>query len=638
MKKTPEQQVFEKIPVVVAEDVESAVRALAKEIATAISQRAAEGKGFVLGLATGSTPVPLYRELIRLHREEGLSFRNVTSFNLDEYYPIGHEHPESYHRFMNEQLFDHIDLPREQINVPSGEASRDEVFESCQDYERRIEDAGGIDIQILGIGRTGHIGFNEPGSGPRSRTRLVTLDRITKLDAARDFHGEHNVPRYAVTMGVGTILDARKVVLLAWGRSKAQVVKEAVEGEQRDSLPASFLQVHSEVSFVVDEAAASELTRKRQPWLVGFPEWDTFLSRKAVLELSLQLDKPLLKLVDKDYQENGLSELVTEQGPAYGLNIRIFNELQHTITGWPGGKPNADDTYRPERAEPAQKRVLVLSAEPQDDVMAMGATLSRLAQHGHEITVAYLTSGNLAVPDEEARWAAELMLEASQDGKDNEAAKAVLAEIDAKGAFDQDSESLRRFKSYIRRNEARASLQLCGVSGSCIRFMDLPFYEGGRYRRFFVGDRDVEALRELLETVKPHQVYVSGIDADPSSVSAKTFEVFEAAMRSCAEEAWVTDCYVWLYRSDAQEWDVEVVDMSVPCSPDELKVKAQAIYQHRSQRSQMPVLEGAQQEVWEEAIGRNRNTAVCFDRLGMAEYEAIECFRRYDATKVGKAK
>lgn len=605
-----------------------AVVELASEIGRAIQKRSDEGRTFVLGLATGSTPVPLYKELIRLYREEGLSFKNVVSFNLDEYFPISAQHPESYHRFMREQLFDHIDMPEAQIHIPRGDLSRDEVFEACQKYEEAIAKLGGIDIQILGIGRTGHIGFNEPGSGPNSRTRLVTLDRLTRSDAARDFQGEHNVPRHAVTMGVGTILDARKVFLLAWGRSKSEVVRAAIEEPPAESLPASFLQSHPAVSFVLDTAAAAELTRNKYPWLVGFPEWTPALVRKSVTHLSHSLGKPLLKLVDKDYQENGLSELVTEMGPVYGLNIRVFNEVQHTITGWPGGKPDADDTYRPERAQPARKRVLVLSPEPQDDVLVMGGTLSRLVAHGHEVIVAYLTSGSLGVPDEEARWAADLIKEASR-GEEAGLASEVLGELNAKRDFDEDSTKLRKFKSYIRRNEARASLQICGLEASCIRFLDLPFYEEGRYRRFSIDERDVKVLSDLLEDTQPHQIYVTGEAADPSSVQAKAFSVFEQSLRQNILSKWVEDCYVWLYRSDGREWEPHQVEMAVPCSPDELKRKAQAIYQHRSQRSQVPLMEGDHNEVWEQAIERNRQTADYIDKLGLAEYEAIECFVRW---------
>ncbi|MBC2607503.1 glucosamine-6-phosphate deaminase [Pelagicoccus albus] len=618
----------ERVPVVIRDQAQEIIASIAEEIGQAVKQSETADKPLVLGLATGSTPVPLYRELIRRHREEGLSFKNVVTFNLDEYYPLSPDHPESYHRFMRDQLFDHIDIPKDQINIPSGTAKREEVHEACRAYEEKIASYGGLDIQILGIGRTGHIGFNEPGSGPRSKTRLVTLDRLTKVDAARDFHGEHNVPRYAVTMGVGTIMAAKRVILMAWGRSKATVLRDAIEAEPVESLPASFLQAHDNVCFFLDQAAASELTRFRQPWLVGFPEWDNKLARQAVTELSLKIGKPLLKLLDKDYQENGLSELITEQGPAYDLNIRVFNEVQHTITGWPGGKPNADDTHRPERAVPAKKRVLVLSPEPQDDVLAMGGTLSRLAQGGHEITVAYLTSGSLGVPDEEARWAAELMIEA-EEGIGSKLAKQVLAELKTKGESDNDSVQLRQFKGYIRRNEARSSLQACGVPSKCVTFLDLPFYEEGRYRRFKAGDTDRDLLLKLLNEVQPHQIFVTGEAGDPSSVQGISFSVFSEAYNQARQNVWVSDCYVWLYRSDGREWESHQIEMAVPCSPDELRTKAQAIYLHRSQRSQVPILDEEKTEVWELALERNRTTANNYDKLGLAEYEAIECFVRW---------
>ncbi|MFP4540755.1 MAG: glucosamine-6-phosphate deaminase [Opitutales bacterium] len=628
MPATTAQERFERLPTAVFADSLEAVRTVADEIEGLLRARAAEGRTAVLGLATGATPVPLYRELIRRHREEGLRFRSVVTFNLDEYYPLERRHPESYHRFMREQLFDHLDVPESQIHLPPGDLPRDEIHDACAAYEAAIEEAGGIDLQILGIGRTGHIGFNEPGSGPGSRTRLVTLDRLTRSDAARDFQGEANVPRYAVTMGVGTILSARRVLLLAWGRAKADVLRQAIEEPPRENMPASFLQHHANVSVVLDAAAASELTRHRCPWLVGFPEWTPALTRRAVTDLSLKLGKALLKLVDKDYQENGLAELVTGHGPAYALNIRLFNEVQHTITGWPGGKPETDDTHRPERAAPARKRVLVLSPEPHDDILAMGATLHRLIRHGHEVTVAHLTSGSLGVPDEEAHWAARLMQEAGA-APTGSLAEQVLGELGQKGAFDHDSADLRRFKGFIRRSEARAALGRCGVAPQALRFLDLPFYEGGRYRRFAVGEEDVARVRALLRELQPHQVYASGVAADPSTVQAQAFAAFARALESTRNEAWTRDCWVWLYRSDGREWPLHEIEMAVPCSPDELDRKAQAIYQHRSQRSQTPVSDEEAEETWEQAVARNRTTARLYDRLGLAEYEAIECFVRW---------
>ena len=622
------QETFEKIRTVVVQDPDVAAREVADAIAGLIHERKPTDRPVVLGLATGSTPVPLYRELIRRHREEGLSFARVVTFNLDEYYPIEPRHPESYHRFMREQLFDHIDIPAEQIHVPPGNLPRDEIHAACGAYEHAIADAGGIDLQILGIGRTGHIGFNEPGSGTTSLTRLVTLDRLTRRDAARDFLGEHNVPRYAITMGIGSILRARQIYLLAWGRAKAEVLRQAIEEPPRETIPASFLQTHPNTRFLIDEAAASELTRRKAPWLVGFPEWTHTLTRCAVTDLSLKLGKPLLKLVDKDYQENGLAELVTEQGPAYRLNIRLFNEVQHTITGWPGGKPATDDTHRPERAEPARKRILVLSPEPGDDILAMAGTLYRLVEHGHEITIAHLTSGHLGVPDEEARWAAQLMREAGVISTGS-LAQQVLDELARKSSFDPDSASLRRFKSYIRRSETRAALERCAIPPRGIRFLDLPFYERGRYRQFRTGPADVDQVVDLLREIQPHQVFTTGIAADPSSIQAMTFHVFTRALRSLAKQAWTRDCWVWLYRSDGREWPIHEIEMAVPCSPDELDRKAQAIYQHRSQRRQAPVTDGDSEEAWEQAVIRNRGNAALYDRLGLAEYEAIESFVRW---------
>ncbi|MFV1996010.1 MAG: glucosamine-6-phosphate deaminase, partial [Verrucomicrobiales bacterium] len=370
------------IPTRIHADSSAACVELAAEVATLIRERDAGGAKTVLGLATGSTPVPFYRELIRLHREEGLSFKNVLTFNLDEYYGLSRSHRESYYRFMSEQLFSHLDIPQENIHLPSGTTPADEVFAACQEYEAAITAAGGIDLQILGIGRTGHIGFNEPGSTRDSRTRRVTLDHLTRLDAAGDFSGLENVPRFAITMGVGTILDARRIVLMAWGENKARVVARAVEQPVSDALPASFLQGHENITFLLDEAASRDLTRVKTPWLVGPVDWSAAMSHRAVTWLSRSLEKPILKILDREYNENGMGELLTEQGPAYNLNIGIFNAVQHTITGWPGGKPNADDTHRPERATPHPKRVLVFSPEPQDAVVSMAGTIERLCEQG----------------------------------------------------------------------------------------------------------------------------------------------------------------------------------------------------------------------------------------------------------------
>ncbi|WOO40903.1 glucosamine-6-phosphate deaminase [Rubellicoccus peritrichatus] len=625
----------ERIQTVIYDGAEGASMAVANEIRDIIKERQKSGKNAVLGLATGSTPVRLYRELIRMHRDEGLSFANVITFNLDEYYGLSGDHPESYRRFMQDQLFDHVDIPEANTHVPDGLVAREEVFASCSAYEEAINAAGGIDIQILGIGRTGHIGFNEPGSGPDSRTRLVTLDSLTRRDAARDFLGEQNVPRHAITMGVGTILDAKKVFLLAWGEAKAEVIAQAVEETPTDIIPASFLQSHANCVFNVDRSAASQLTRVLHPWLVGPVEWSAPMTRKAVQWLARKVNKPLLKLVDEDYSENGMGDLLTEKGSSYDLNINLFNITQHTITGWPGGKPGADDSHRPERATPHPKRSLILSPEPLDDVFCLGGTMHRLANQGHEVTIAYQTSGNLAVPDTEVRRAIELIIELGEERQaDTEAkfARTVEKHLDAKGQFGADTAEVRHLKGLIRRSEARSSARLLGLDISHLSFLDLPFYENGRYRRFSMTAEDVSIMKALLEKIQPHQIFATGLGHDPLSVPAISFEVLREALKQCEGSDWLKECNIWLYRGLGTEWEAHEIDMAVPLSPDELKNKIQGIYQHQTQRSQSPSSsQKGPSDAWNLAEQVNRNTAEIYDALGLAEYEAIEGFKLWNA-------
>lgn len=630
---TPEARQRERIPTEIFSNADEACRQVAREIAEMIRRNDAAGRSTVLGLATGSTPVRLYRQLIRMHREEGLGFQRVITFNLDEYYGLPRTHPESYWRFMHEQLFDHIDIRPENVNIPDGTVARADVFNWCREYEAKIRAAGGIELQILGIGRTGHVGFNEPGSTRDSRTRLVTLDGLTRRDAARDFLGEENVPRHAITMGVGTILDARRVVLLAWGEGKAAVIGQAVEGPMRESLPASFLQAHARVQFFVDVAAASGLTRLQHPWLVGAVDWTPELTRRAVVWLAREAKKPVLKLLDEHYSEQGMADLLTERGPAYDLNIHIFNQVQRTITGWPGGKPNADDSSRPERASPYPKRVVVFSPEPSHDVIGMGGTLRRLADHGHHVTVVYQTSGNLAVPDEEAAITADLVAElaAAVEAQNDPAvtfARQVQQQLGSKNPFDPDSTQIRRVKGLLRRSEARASLQTCGVAASQVRFLDLGFYERGRYRQFRPDDNDVQAIVTVLRELSPHQIFTTGDRDDPSSVTGVCFDLVRRACEKVADEPWFADCRVWLYRGVEMPWDAAEIDMAVPLSPRELAQKSQAVFHHRSQRSQTPVASGLR-EPWQQAEQHNRDLAVTYDQLGLANYEAIEAFQRW---------
>lgn len=623
----------ERIETVIYPDAQAACSHVAKEIAALIRRRAAENRRTVLGLATGSTPVGLYRELIRMHREEGLSFANVVTFNLDEYYGLAGDHPESYRRFMNEQLFSHIDIEPGHTHVPDGTVARDDVFESCQEYEKAIVDAGGIDIQILGIGRTGHIGFNEPGSGPESRTRLVTLDALTRRDAARDFLGEGNVPRHAITMGVGTILAARQVFLLAWGEAKASVIARTVEGEPTDNIPATFLQSHKQCTICVDQAASGMLTRISYPWLVGPVEWTPGTTRKAILWLARKTGKSLLKLVEEDYNENGMADLLLEQGPAYGLNIRLFNLTQHTITGWPGGKPNADDSSRPERAEPNPKRSLILSPEPLDDVYCLGGTIHRLNTHGNEVTIAYQTSGDLAVPDPEARQAVEMIVDiatARGHAEEEKYGRLLEKELNEKGEFGSDSDNIRHLKGIIRRGEARSSSRTLGLEPGHLKFLNLPFYQTGRYRNFILADEDVDTMADLLNEVRPHQIFATGHGHDPLSVPALCFEALIRALERCRGEDWFKDCWIWLYRGPGSEWDAHDIDMAVPLSPGELDNKIQGIYQHQTQRSQHPgSADQRSLNLWNLAREINSGTARTYDSLGLAEYEAIECFKRF---------
>ncbi len=624
-KQPTQRERFEKVRTLVHPSSESASKALAAEVAALIRERAAAGKTTVLGLATGSTPVPYYRELIRLHQEEGLSFESVTTFNLDEYYGLPRDHPESYFRFMRDQLFDHVDLDPSRIHIPDGTVPMEAVYDHCLDYERRIIEAGGLDVQILGIGRTGHIGFNEPGSSADSITRMITLDRVTRQDAAADFMGVANVPRSAITMGVGTILEAKRLVLMAWGANKASIVREAVEGKVTDQISASFLQNHGNATFLVDEAAASNLTRFRFPWLVGPVEWDAPMKKRAVVWLARKLDKPILKLVDEDYNENGAGGLLASTSEAaYEVNIDIFNRVQHTITGWPGGKPGIDDSRRPERSEPFPKRILVLSPEPADALIGMGGTLSRLREQGHEVKLVFQTSGNLRVADVAALNFARVVLEMAETSHSPEwesqtaYARSIVEAIDAKGEFGIDPDFVRKLKGLILRGEARDAASVCRLRYHDNQFLDLPFYETGRYRRFRFEAADADSVRSVLAEFQPHSVYATGDASDPSSPQAIAFRAFTEAWRGLSDAAFRQECRVWLYRGRDRPFEAHEIDMAVPMSPDQLEEKAESI------RRFMSINEDDLN-----APARNREIAATYDALGMAEYEAIEAFRRW---------
>lgn len=626
-----ESSIYERIPTEVYENADSASAHVAKQIAELIKKNNEKEKTTVLGLATGSTPIRVYDELVRYHEQEGLSFKNVITFNLDEYYPIEPTAVQSYVRFMDENLFDHIDIRKENIHIPDGTLDRDEVTEYCAQYEEKIEQCGGLDLQVLGIGRTGHIGFNEPGSVKSTRTRLVTLDRLTRKDAAADFFGEENVPRQAITMGIGTILDAEKIILMAWGEHKAKIVARMLEGEPSEQVPATFLQEHTNTQVILDEAASMQLTRERTPWLVGSCDWTDKLVKKAVVWLSKKCDKPILKLTDEDYNENGLSDLLTYDGPAYNINLAVFNQIQHTITGWPGGKPNADDTKRPERAHPFPKRVLVLSPHPDDDVFSMGGTLMRLVEHGHEVDVAYQTSGSNGVYDEEAIRFADFVIDyhkafGMETGEVQKVFHDIREYLAEKTLVDADTDDLRKIKALIRAGEAKSVCRYVGIPQERAHFLNMPFYETGGSRKKPLSEEDIEILVSLLRKIKPHQVYAAGDLSDPHGTHRICFEALKRAVDEVKDEEWFSDCFIWLYRGAWQEWEVHEIEMAVPLSPGELNRKRNAIFKHESQKDR-PLYPGNDtREFWERVDQRNRGTAQSYDDLGLAEYEAIEGF------------
>jgi len=604
---------------------------IAKSIKALIEQKQKDGSHAVLGLATGSSPIAVYDELVRMHQQDGLSFSNVISFNLDEYYPLDAKSKQSYHRFMNEYLFNHIDIKPENIHIPDGVLPLDEVEAYCANYDQKIKDVGGIDIQLLGIGRTGHIGFNEPGSTRESVTRLITLDNITRVDAAKDFYSKHKVPKNAITMGIGTIMKSRKIFFMAWGEGKAPIVDKALNGPISESVPASFLQKHKDIVVMLDTPAASELAQVKTPWLLDAISWDDKQIRKAVVWLCGKVKKPILKLTSEDYNEHGMSELITVKGSAYQINIDVFNQLQHTITGWPGGKPNADDSQRPERNTPFPKTSLIFSPHPDDDVISMGGTLLRLVDQGHDVHVAYQVSGNIAVFDEYAinfiDFAAELNKEFGWKNPEfEEMHKEFTDFVKSKESDQLDLDGLRKLKSLIRRNEAKAGCKFCGVSEKNVHFMNLPFYETGEVKKKPLGEEDIQITVDLIRELKPHQIYVAGDLSDPHGTHRVCLDAAFRALDRVKGESWAQDCKVWMYRGAWQEWDIGDIEMVVPISPDELLKKRQAIFKHQSQKDGVVFPGNDDREFWQRAEDRNKGTAKLYDELGMAEYEAMEAF------------
>lgn len=626
-----EEEKFEKIQTYVHENADKASYYVANEIASLIKTKAKTKESVVLGLATGSTPTKVYDYLVDFHKKGLISFSNVFTFNLDEYYPMHPKSIHSYVRFMNEHLFDHIDIPKENIHIPDGTLSKEDLRDYCQAYEDKITNLGGIDLQLLGIGRTGHIGFNEPGSTETSKTRLVRLDRVTRLDAASDFFGEENVPTKAITMGVGTIMAAKRVILMAWGEGKAQVIRDSVEGEIKESVPATFLQQHQNCDFILDKASASELTRIKTPWLVTECLWQDHLIKRATIWLSKKLNKAILKLTNEDYNEYGMGNLVAEVGSAEQINLRVFNQLQATITGWPGGKPNADDSQRPERAMPYPKTSLIFSPHPDDDVISMGGTLLRLVDQGHHVHVAYQTSGNIAVFDDEVIRFLDFATEIdTSDTALKKRSNEVRSFLSKKQPGQIDTNEIQQLKGLIRKGEAMAACRYCGVKEENAHFLNLPFYETGAVKKKPYSEEDVMITYNLLNKIQPQQIFAAGDLSDPHGTHRVCLDiVFKAIEKLVMERAeWIRHCYVWLYRGAWQEWDIADMEMAVPIGPKDMSRKINAIFKHQSQKDSAMFPGNDEREFWQRAEQRNKETAEAYNALGLAEYEAVEGFVR----------
>jgi len=626
---------FEKIPVQIYKNSTAGSNAVAAQIAALIKEKQAKKLPCVLGMATGTTPILLYKELVRLHKEEGLSFKNVVTINLDEYYPIEKSAYQSYWSFMHRHLFDLVDIDPKNIHLPNGEWTKENLKESCITYEQTIEKTGGIDLQILGIGKNGHIGFNEPGSSFHSKTRVIHLDQQTRIANTYEFLDLNKVPKLAITVGISSIMKAKKIVLLAWG-DKASIVAKSIEGDVTEQIPASVLQNHDDCTFVIDELAASELTRNKAPWLTGSNEWTPNMIKSAVISLALKLGKTILSLTADDYKENSLSDLLVLKESVYDINLQVFYMLRDSITGWPGGKPNAVIPAHPERSAPHPKKVLIFSPHPDDDIISMGGTFMRLHEQGHDVHVAYQTSGNIAVTDEFVTRFLDFAV-GFEDlfGIDNKKSQEILINarkfLAEKQSTHLDTAEIRAIKGLIRRCEAKATCRYVGLKDTNYHFLDLPFYETGTIDKKPMSEIDIRITMDLLNELKPHQVYCAGDLADPHGTHKVCLEIiFESLRRLKASgETWVKDCWVWLYKGAWQEWDVSEIEMAVPMSPDQVLKKRFGIFIHQSQKDSVPFQGSDSREFWQRAEIRNANTADLYASLGLTKYAAIEAFVRW---------
>ncbi len=603
----------ERIRTVVVESHEELAHLVAQRIASLIREREGSGRRVVLGLATGSTPIGVYRDLIRMHREEGLSFANVETFNLDEYFPMEKENIHSYHRFMWENLFDHVDIPADQVHIPRGDLPANQIEGFCRDYEAAIRRAGGIDLQLLGIGKTGHIGFNEPGSGAESRTRIVHLDAVTRRDAAADFFGEEFVPHEAVTMGVATILEAREIALLATGEHKAGIVQRAVEGEINLEVAATFLQRHPNTTFYLDSAAGAELTRIATPWLLDEVQWTPELMLRAVVWLSQQTQRAILKLTQRDYSEHGMSSLVARFKSPGAVNGEVFNALGAKIRG--------------KSKLPRGKRTICFSPHPDDDVISMGGVLRKFVENENDMLVAYMTSGNIAVFDHDVRRYVDFLRRLENDRGVGGAAVPALADrveefLNTKRPGDVDIPEVADIKRIIRESEAVAGIEVMGLTRENARFLNLPFYQTGEVKKAPIGPADIAIVRDLLNEVRPEIMFVAGDLSDPHGTHRMCKEAIDGALLQIE----FPRPEVWLYRGAWQEWSVTDATWLVPMSQEELRLKIQAIFKHQSQKDSAPFPGQDDREFWQRVDARNKDTAALLDRLGLAEYFAMEAY------------
>ncbi len=626
---------FEKIPVEIFEGPAEGAKFVALEIAQYIRETAASGKPCVLGLATGSTPVDMYAELVRIHREDGLSFKHVITFNLDEYYPISPQVFQSYWSFMQRHLFSHVDILPENIHIPNGELPKEEIKNHCIAYEQMIEDAGGIGLQILGIGNNGHIGFNEPGSSIFSKTRLINLDISTRMANSKDFENISKVPRLAITMGIQTIMKAKRVLLMAWGH-KAPIVARAVEGHVTEQVPASILQQHNHCHFVLDQFAAADLTRFKSPWLAGDVDWTPKMIKRAVVNMALKLKKPVLSLTMHDYNESGLGDLLVEKGDVYEINLQVFYMLRDSITGWPGGKPEAIIPHHPERSVPYPKRSVVFSPHPDDDIISMGGTFMRLQDQGHDVHVVYQTSGNIAVTDEfvtrflDFAVGFEDMFGINND-KSNTILKTAETFLLSKQLNEMDTPEIRAIKGLIRRCEANATCKYVGIPAANRHFQNLPFYETGTIEKKPMSEKDIESTVALLREIKPQQVFCAGDLADPHGTHKVCLDIVQESIRriKAAGDLWLKDCWIWLYKGAWQEWEIDEIEMAVPMSPDQVIKKRNGIFIHQSQKDMVPFQGTDAREFWQRAEERNAHTADLYAVIGMTKYAALEAFVRW---------